>query len=137
MGNQLKGKGCRPLGSDMRLHIPKNTFYTYPDITVYCGDPELTDTHFDTATNPTVVIAILSPSTRNYDAGQKFMLYKEIPTLKDYILVHSEKIFVQHNIRNADSSWLQYDYKSIDDVFSIASIDVTLHLQTIYESVSF
>src|SRR5829696_2916812 len=34
----LKGKGCRPYGSDMRIHIPENSLFTYPDISIICGD---------------------------------------------------------------------------------------------------
>jgi Uma2 family endonuclease len=64
LGNALKGSACFPLGSDMRLHIPSNTLFTYPDISVYCKDTisMFSDT---TATLPTVLIEILSPSTRN------------------------------------------------------------------------
>src|SRR6185503_6229144 len=40
LGQKLKGKPCQPLGSDMRIHIPKNTLFTYPDISIICGDPE-------------------------------------------------------------------------------------------------
>src|SRR5437868_7891680 len=51
LGNRLKGSGCKPYGSDFRVHIPKNTLYTYPDIIIVCGKPQLTDEHFDTLTN--------------------------------------------------------------------------------------
>src|SRR5882757_2625151 len=78
LGNKLKGKGCQPYGSDLRIHIPKNTLFTYPDISIICGDPNLTDNSFDTATNPSVIIELLSKSTRNYDKGEKFTLYRDI-----------------------------------------------------------
>ena len=55
IGYKLKGKECRPYGSDLRIHIPKNTLFTYPDISVICGEAILTDDKFDTATNPTVL----------------------------------------------------------------------------------
>ena len=87
--NALKGKNCRPFGSDLRVHIPKNTLYTYPDISIICGEIETTDDKFDTATNPSVIIEILSASTKNYDKGQKFSLYREIECLKEYILIDS------------------------------------------------
>src|SRR5689334_17463999 len=45
---QLKNKPCRPYGSDMRMHIPENTLYTYPDISIYCGDLITTDKEKDT-----------------------------------------------------------------------------------------
>ena len=92
---QLKGRPCRPYyGSDFRINIPKNTLYTYPDISVFCSDPETLDAEDDTATNPTVIIEILSPSTRNYDQGEKFNLYREIDTLKEQFLIESQAVKV-------------------------------------------
>lgn len=38
VGNALKGKTCQPYGSDLRIHIPENTLFTYPDISIICGD---------------------------------------------------------------------------------------------------
>jgi Uma2 family endonuclease len=83
-GIALKGSGCRPYGSNMRIHIPENTLFTYPDISVICGDVIPSEDDEDTATSPTVIVEILSPSTKNYDRGEKFMLYRAIPTLKDF-----------------------------------------------------
>lgn len=137
LGNKLKGKSCQPFGSDLRMHIPPNTLYTYPDLSIICGKPELTDEHFDTATNPTVLIEILSPSTRNYDMGIKFKLYRDIPTLKEYILVDSENVYVEKHMRQADNSWLLSEIKNAGDILKIESIQVTLALSDIYEGISF
>ncbi|MEO6254459.1 MAG: Uma2 family endonuclease [Ferruginibacter sp.] len=96
---KLKGKGCQPYGSDLRIHIPENTLYTYPDISVFCASLDLTDNNFDTATNPTVLIEILSKSTRNYDILSKFKLYRDIKRLKTYILIDSLSFSVElHHI---------------------------------------
>ncbi|MDQ5929602.1 MAG: hypothetical protein QG594_1382 [Bacteroidota bacterium] len=134
---KLKGKPCRPYGSDFRLNIPKNTLYTYPDISVYCSDPETLDTENDTATNPTVIFEILSASTRNYDQGEKFTLYREIESLKEYILIDSQSIKVIKHSKNEDGSWLLVEYKSIEDCFFIKSIAVELALVDLYENVKF
>ncbi len=72
----LKGKDCRPFGSDMRIHIPENSLFTYTDISIICGDLVTLKESEETATQPTVIIEILSPSTKNYDRGKKFMLYR-------------------------------------------------------------
>ena len=137
LGNKLKGKSCQPFDSDLRMHIPPNTLYTYPDLSIICGKPELTDEHFDTATNPTVLIEILSPSTRNYDMGIKFKLYRDIPTLKEYILVDSENVYVEKHTRQADNIWLLSEIKNTGDILKIESIQVTLALSDIYEGISF
>lgn len=137
LANKLKDKSCQPYGSDMRIHIPKNTLYTYPDISIICGDAELTDDKFDTATNPSVIIELLSKSTGNYDRFEKFSLYREIASLKEYILVDTQRIHVEKHIRNADNSWQLTDFYSLDDSFTLSSVNVTVCLADIYMGISF
>ena len=134
---ELKGKKCRAYVGDLRIHIPKNTLYTYPDIAVICGEKDATDDKFDTATNPTVLFEILSRSTQKYDRTGKFDLYRDIDTLKEYIMINSEKIQVLKYSRNPDNSWLLTIFESLEDVFIIQSIDVELKLSDIYFDVKF
>lgn len=136
IGNKLKGKKYQPFGSDLRIHIPKNSLYTYPDISIVCGEIETTDDKFDTITNPTVIIEILSASTRNYDKGGKFTLYREIDSLQEYILIHSERIMVEKFIRNSDNSWQLTEYRSTDQSFSIKTIAIEMQLLDIYEGLA-
>ena len=134
---KIKGKGCRPYGSNLRIHIPKNTLFTYPDISIICGEPDLTDDKFDTATNPSVLIELLSKSTRNYDKGEKFTLYRDIDSLQEYILVDTEKVYVEKHIRNADNSWQITEYKTLDSSFIITTFSLSFLLKDIYEDLSF
>jgi len=69
ISGHLKGKPCQPYGSDMRIHIPDNSLFTYPDISIICGDPVSSIRDDDSFVEPTVIIEILSPSTRHYDRG--------------------------------------------------------------------
>ena len=135
LATKLKGKKCEPFGSDLRIHIPKNTLYTYPDISIICGEIETTDDKFDTVTNPSVIIEILSASTKNYDKGQKFDLYRDIQTLKEYILIDSEQVVVEKFYRNDDNSWLLTEYKTLESSFSINTVDLELKLSDIYYDV--
>lgn len=137
LSNKLKGKPCQPLGSDMRVHIPQNTLYTYPDITVVCGKPELLDDSFDNLLNPSVIIEILSKTTRKYDAGPKFKLYRDIPTLKEYILIDSLSVFVEQHFKNQNNIWELHDYKSMADNFISPVLNITFSLNDIYEGVTF
>src|SRR5262245_25786086 len=79
--NKLKGKPCRPFSSDQRVHIEKNTLFTYPDISIICGEIKTLNDDEWNALNPTMLIEVLSPSTKNYDRGEKFMLYRDIASL--------------------------------------------------------
>lgn len=129
---RLKGKACQPFGPDMRMNIPENTLFTYPDISVYCG--QLTDApeDEDTAINPTVIIEILSPSTENYDRGDKFKLCRDIPTLKEYIVVDTKAVCVEAFRINEKKHWELEEYHDLADELYMPSIAVTIPVADIY-----
>ncbi|MBC7588613.1 MAG: Uma2 family endonuclease [Chitinophagaceae bacterium] len=134
---KLKGKSCQPFGSDMRIHIPTNTLFTYPDITIICGKPESLDDDDFNFLNPTVNIEILSKSTKNYDRGDKFKLYRDIPTLKEYILVDSEQLGIEIFRLNETNHWELEEYKLMAEQLLIKAIEVEIGLEEIYQGVNF
>lgn len=131
--NKLKGKSCRPFNGEQRIHIEKNTLFTYPDIFVVCGEIETRNNDDWNILNPIIIVEILSPSTRTYDRGQKFKLYRDIPSLKEYVLIDSESINIEIFFLNDHGNWELREYKSIDDSLSLNSIQVKLELKEIYE----
>jgi Uma2 family endonuclease len=112
---KLQGKSCQPYGSDLRIHIPENTFFTYPDISIICGEPETKDNDEINVLNPSIIIEVLSPTTKNYDRGEKFMLYRAIKSLKEYVLVDAESILVEAFRLNEKRHWELEEYKSLDE----------------------
>ncbi len=135
--SKLKGKNCVPYGSDLRIHVPKNSLYTYPDISIICDKADLTDDKFDTATNPAVIIELLSKSTRNYDRFEKFSLYRDIASLKEYILVDTQKIHIESYVRNADNTWQLTDYNAITNSLIITAVNISISIADIYTGLSF
>lgn len=133
---QLKGKTCRPYGSDKRLYIRENTLLTYPDISVYCNKSAPFGKGEMTFVDPTVLIEILSESTKNYDRGVKFSLYRDIPTLLEYILVDSQSIRVEIFRLNESKHWELEEYKSLDDSLFIAALNVRISLRDVYQFTS-
>jgi len=129
---KLKGKKCSPFGPDMRLSIPENTLFTYPDISVYCRDIE-DSIDEDTIVNPTVLIEILSPSTRSYDRGEKFMLYRDIPTLREYILVDTDSVRVEVYRINNSGHWELEEYKQLAEQLVIPVLGFSIPLSDIYD----
>lgn len=130
--NHLNGKGCEAYGANLRVNIPTSSLYTYPDILIVCDEPKFTDEEFDTLTNPAIIIEILSPSTANYDRGAKFDLYREIESLKEYILIDSTRIHFVHYNRNVDNTWTLYETKNTQDDFFASSIDFKVPLAEVY-----
>lgn len=130
--SKLKGKPCRPYGSDMRVHIPENSLFTYPDISVFCGELKTLDRGNDSAVGPTVLFEILSPSTKNYDRGEKFKLYRDIPSLREYILIDTESICVEIFRINGSKHWELEEHKTLDETLVIGPVDVSISLRNIY-----
>jgi Uma2 family endonuclease len=130
--NFLRGKNCNEFGSNLRIHIPSNTLYTYPDIIVICDEPDFVDDEFDTITNPSIIIEILSPSTADYDRGAKFDLYREIPALKEYLVIDSKSFHAVLYTKNDNNTWLLSETKKLTDNITLPSIDFTISLADIY-----
>lgn len=127
-----EGKPCRPYGSDMRVHIPENTLYTYPDISIFCKDIITEEGDKDVFIGPAVLIEILSPSTRNYDRGTKFKLYRDIPTLREYVLVDSEAVSVEIFRVNENKYWQLEEYRQPGELLNIHTVGFQLSLNELY-----
>ena len=128
---QLFGSECQVAASDMRIKETQTNSYFYPDVVVFCGEPISEDEDFDTLLNPTVIIEVLSPSTETYDRGEKFEHYKQIESLKEYILISQDKISLEHFLRQ-NQQWQRTEYCKVGDVVLLSSIDCELHLREVY-----
>ena len=94
IGKSLSGRKCRVLGSDVKVWIATREAYYYPDLTISCP-PNFIDEASGVIDNPTVILEVLSPSTKAIDRGQKFSDYRTLPSLMDYVLVDSESRSVE------------------------------------------
>ncbi|MEP7230168.1 MAG: Uma2 family endonuclease [Ginsengibacter sp.] len=133
---KLKGKSCKPFGSDLRIHIEVNTLFTYPDISIICGEIITLDNDDYNVLNPAVIIEVLSKSTKNYDRGEKFKLYRDIPTLKEYILADSESIHLEVFRLNENNHWELEEYNAVENFLFIKAIDEKIGISEIYEGVN-
>ena len=133
----LHGKACKIYGSDFRIYIPEKELFTYPDFSIVCRETKTSEVYTDNLTNPTVIIEVLSKSTKDYDRGTKFNLYRSIKALQEYILIDSTAVSVELFVRQKDNSWLLTEYKQLTDDFVIKTIDLALRLIDIYDDVRF
>jgi phenylacetic acid degradation protein/carnitine operon protein CaiE len=130
---QMQGKSCDVLGSDQRVHVPANSFFTYPDLTIVCDQPTFY-TDKMSLTNPSVIIEVLSPTTKDYDRTTKFRLYQDVPTFQEYILIDSRSVLVEHHYKNANGEWICQTWDQFTDHLAIKIAGVTLLLSDIYKS---
>jgi Uma2 family endonuclease len=131
----LKGKGCTVYPSDMRLHIPENSLYTYPDVMVVCGPKQFLDEKKDTLLNPVIIVEVLSPNTEGYDRGEKFRLYRGIASLHEYVLIDTRSYTIEKYARNAEGYWVLSDAQGLEASIELQSIGYTLHVNDVYAGV--
>ncbi len=134
--NQLTEGGCRVFTGDMRVGIGAGVSYFYPDVTVVCDEPRFEDDAFDTLINPQVVIEVLSDSTANYDRGEKFIRYRQLESLQEYILISQDQVHVEHYLRQG-KQWVLSEFSALENVLPLTSIEAELPLRQIYRFVEF
>ena len=134
---RCRAEGCNTYTSELRLHIPASGFYTYPDLMVICGEEQLLDGQFDAVTNPVLVVEVLSPSTEDYDRGGKFLHYRSIPSLREYITVAQDRFLIeQHVLDNEKRAWVLTDHSNTQSSITLASVQsITLSIAAIYQGV--
>lgn len=133
LGTRLRGKSCRPFNSDLRVKVEATGLRTSPDVTVACPPERYDRCDPNSLLNPTVIFEVLSPSTQQYDRTDKFDALKQIPSLRDYVLVSPERVRVEHLRRGDNDEWILESYIQRSQVLALASIGVEVPLDEIYD----
>jgi Uma2 family endonuclease len=133
----LKGARCTAYDSDLRVLVSRTGLYTYPDASVICGPLEFDDERHDTVLNPTVVVEVLSESTEAYDRGKKFGHYRQIPMLREYVLVSQEEPRIERFLRNDDGTWTLTEATGLEATLRLPSLGIEIALREVYDKVEF
>ncbi len=134
---QFKGRPCRTYPSDMKVEVGSNRLFTYPDVSVVCGEPRFHDERRDMVQNPSLIVEVLSPSTEAYDRGAKFAQYRRLASLTDYLLISTVELRVEHFVRQADNRWLLSEVTGAEGTVPIASLGCELKMMEVYDRVEF
>ncbi len=132
--NHLRGKGCKVLMADSKLGVSESGPFYYPDVMVTCNEQD------KLAKNvikfPCLIAEILSPGTERFDRGQKFQNYRQISSLREYLLVSTDQKIVECFQLNEKGLWELSTYGEGDEI-ELASIDFRVPVDLIYEEVVF
>lgn len=130
----LRETGCRAFGSDLRV-ATYGGLYTYPDVSVICGKPLLVTGRPDTATNPVLLVEVLSDATRDYDRGDKLAAYRVIPSLREVLLIDQAAVAIERWRRVDDGAWTSDAATALDTVLELTAVSVALALRDVYREV--
>jgi Uma2 family endonuclease len=128
--------GCR-LYIGTHVRVDATGFYTVPDAVVLCGKPLYSSPTREALTNPQVIFEVLSPSTENYDLSQKFILYRDITSFVEYVVIAQKLPRVEQRVRQADGKWVLSYHETMEDVVKLASVECAIPLSKIYQDVEF
>lgn len=138
---KLKGKSCQIMNSDTKLYLENKNSYVYPDAMIICGEKEPAENLKGAFKNPVVIIEVLSESTEAYDRGDKFDLYRELPSLRHYILVKQDEAKI--HIYSRQSSTSLWNIRTVEGLENSLDIELSetltlyIPLADIYDRIEF
>ena len=136
-GNKLKARPCVPYNSDLRLKVEATGLLTYADLSVVCGPLQFAAGTEDTVVNPTVIVDVLSGSTEAYDRGKKFEHYRQMPSLRQYLLVSQTEPRIEQFIRQESGQWLLRETAGVGATLALQSLEIKIFLAEVFAAVEF
>ena len=137
LNNALRSaqKDCIVHSSDVKVSINKINKRQYPDLSVVCGPVERDKKEPKAITNPTLIVEVLSDSTESKDRGEKFLAYRQLDSLQEYVLVSQEKALVEVFSRTADGTWRIQAAIGLDKEIELPALDIKLNTSDLYYKV--
>lgn len=129
LDTHLDESSCFVGNSDIRVNLVETSNYTYPDLSVTCDERDQTTTQY--ITYPCLLVEVLSDSTEAYDRGNKFRMYRQNPSLQDYLLVSSTSIEMDLYHKNDAGEWIIINYQ-VGDTVELKSINLSFAIEQVY-----
>lgn len=131
---RLRGRRCIVMPSDQHFYVEATELGTYPDVTVVCGPAKYHPDFPQSVVNPAILVDVLSPSTEAYDRGAKFDHYRHLDSLREYVLVSTDRHGVDHYAREQDGTWRLTAVRGTEGVLRLTSVDTVVALAELYEN---
>ena len=135
--SHLRGSNCSTYVNDMKVRIGKDEAFFYPDVMVCCDPSDQLREQDYVKNSPKLIIEVLSPSTENKDRGKKFILYRKLPSLEEYVLIDPREYYVELYRRQADKQWTLFSHEGAESMLEFSSIGMQCTLVDLYEDVLF
>ena len=137
LSNLLDDQPFEVYNSDVKIQIPAYHKFVYSDVAVVSGSPEYYRGRRDMILNPLLVVEILSPSTQRHDRTDKFMMYRTLPSPREYVLVEQDQARITTFYRNEAQHWEDTDVERLSESVRLRSVGGELALSSIYKSIDF
>ena len=134
LDNHLDGTPCQAGTSDLRVSLDDAENYAYPDVVVWCEDAQWDeDAPLSTLLTPLVVVEVLSRSTQLRDRREKLNAYRNLPSLRDYLMIAPDAVSVEHYARDENSDgWINHHYTRRSQIVRLAALGVEIEVAEFY-----
>ncbi len=129
----VRGRPYRIYMADMKLRVDTADAFFYPDLLVTCASEDHSSPRFKR--QPTLLVEVLSATTAAFDRGQKFAIYRQLPSLREYVLIEQDRMSVECFRRDEQDRWVLQAYDPGDRV-ELSSLDFSAAVETLYEDVA-
>lgn len=123
--------------SDQKIYLPKYNFYVYADALVVAASPIVAVEDAQALTNPILIVEVLSKSTEQADRNQKFLAYRSLPSLQEYVLVRQDAPEVLTFFRTQSNLWQEEEFIGLGVDVRFKSLDIVLPMEAIFRRVEF
>jgi Uma2 family endonuclease len=132
-----KGKPLEVFINDVVLWLPIYNKSTYPDLMIVEGKVQTLPERPNVILNPSVIIEVLSSSTEAYDRGDKFKLYRSLPSFREYVLISQHSMHVDQFVKTKDGDWLLSDVDGEENALRLKTVPFEITLGNLYDKVTF
>lgn len=134
LSNALRSadKTCKVYSGDVKVAINKANRRVYPDASVVCGEVDTDTKEPNAITNPILITEVLSESTESLDRGEKFMAYRQLDSLREYLLVSQDKVMVEVFSRTDDGTWRIQSFPELSQEIDLPGLGISINTSDIY-----
>lgn len=134
----LKGffgkRGCRAFMGDVKMQLRSGNSYVYPDVALTCQAEDLATEQF--VKSPMLIVEVLSPSTESYDRNVKWNAYRRLTSLRHFMLINEQRLFVELYSRNEPNELYTYQvFDNIEEIINFPGVEFSVSMEQIYENV--
>lgn len=128
LNQHLMNKDCEPFANELK--VKAESCFFYPDLMVVCEDQQSDDYYTE---KPTLIVEVLSKSTRRLDKTTKLAAYKTLPSLQEYVLIEQDHVEIE--VLRRAQNWFPEHY-FLGDSIRFDTIDLTVAVADIYHRVN-
>ncbi|MEL6866017.1 MAG: Uma2 family endonuclease [Bacteroidota bacterium] len=132
-----QSKNCSAFTGEIKLHIQQRNAYVYPNAMVICGAVETAAEDKNAVTNPIVIVEVLSKSTADYDRGDKFHFYRQIPSLREYVLIEQDKAVVDVYFKQEGTDlWRISRFEGLEQRMVLNALGIQISMRELYYDIA-